>query len=96
VRKVTAFVGDYIDALVRMQPTSKGGAHWIVTTGNRRAAGMPVPFDIITSDIVSYLGGRSVAAIKRALPTKRMPNRNSIGDMITTEVTLVAEFPSAR
>lgn len=92
VRKVSAFMADYFSALQRLSPKSTGGAHWIMTTGNRRAAGLVVPFDKINEDIVRYMEGVCVASIKRNLPVKRMPSRNSIGAMITTETTLVAEF----
>lgn len=92
VRKVSAFMADYFTALQRLSPRSAGGSHWILTTGNRRAAGLLVPFDKINEDIVRYLEGTCVATIKRNLPVKRMPSRNSIGELITTETTLIAEF----
>ncbi|MBN6111891.1 hypothetical protein [Xanthomonas bonasiae] len=92
VRKVSAFMADYFSALQRLRPKSSGGSHWVLTTGNRRAAGLVVPFDRINEDIVRYLEGTCVASIKRHLPVKRMPSRNSMGDMITSETTLIAEF----
>jgi hypothetical protein len=93
VRKVAAFMYDYLEALsqVRAQ-TGTSSAHWIVTTGNRTAAGMKVPFDGVCRDIVEFLGGKPIASLHRTLPTKRMPSKNSMGDMITAETTLVAEF----
>ncbi len=92
VRKVSCFMYDYWEALHRVNSKALGSAHWVMTTGNRNAAGLKVPFDAINRDIVEALGGRCVTSIQRKLPVKRMPNRNSIGELINTETTLVAEF----
>lgn len=91
-RKVATFLSDYLDAFTRVKSSSSAGSHWIVTTGNRRAANLLVPLDEISVDIVHHLGGKCIASIRRALQNKRMPSRNSIGEMITAETTLVAEF----
>jgi hypothetical protein len=91
-RKVLAFMQDYFDALKRIKPSTAGGTHWVFTTGNRRAAGLVVPFDQINEDFAEYFGGRIVASIQRQLPVKRMPAKNSQGEMITAETTMVAEF----
>lgn len=92
IRRVASFMKDFHDALRHVRSTTPGSAHWVLTTGNRTAAGMRVPFDRICRDIVCSLGGKPVAALHRRLPNKRMPTRNSMGMMITTETTLVAEF----
>lgn len=92
VRKVATFSYDFLEALSHVRSQSRSSAHWIVTTGNRTAAGMRVPFDRICRDIVEFLGGKPIASLQRELPTKRMPSRNSMGEMITAETTLVAEF----
>lgn len=92
VRKVSCFMYDFFEALSRVRDTAKSSAHWVLTTGNRTAAGTRVPFDSVCSDIVKFLGGQPVAVLKRNLPTKRMPSMNSMGEMITAESTLVAEF----
>ena len=91
-RKMTAFLSDFLDALSHIRAGHPGVAHWAVTTGNRTAAGMVVPFDRICRDFVTSLGGVPVAVLQRRLPAKRMPSRNSMGTMITVESTLVAEF----
>ena len=75
-----------------MHVNSRMPAHWVITTGNRTVAGITVPFDIISRDIVEFLGGREIASVHRELPWKRMPSRNSLGTLINTETTLVAEF----
>ena len=64
----------------------------MITTGNRTAHGMPVALDEICRDIMCYLGGKPVAGLRRRLPGKRMPTRNSMGSLINTETTLVVEF----
>jgi len=92
VRKVLAFMQDYLNALKRIRPSTLGGTHWVFTTGNRRAAGLLVPFDQVNEDIVEHFGGRVISSIQRELPVKRMPSKNSQGQMITTEITMVAEF----
>ncbi len=92
VRKVSSFVGDFYDALSHLRNSSRSTAHWVLTTGNRTAAGMTVPFDAICKDIVTHLGGKPIADLRRQLPNKRMPSRNSQGVMITAETTTVVEF----
>lgn len=91
-RKVLAFMQDYFDALKKIRPSTSGGTYWVFTTGNRRAAGLTVPFDRINEDFAEYFGGRIIASIQRELPVKRMPAKNSQGEMITAETTMVAEF----
>lgn len=92
IRKVSSFISDFIDALNHMRASSSGTAHWVLTTGNRTAAGLTVPFDAICKDLVAGLGGNPIASLRRELPNKRMPSRNSQGVMITTETTTVVEF----
>lgn len=92
IRKVSSFIGDFADALTHLRSGSTGTAHWVLTTGNRTAAGLTVPFDAICKDLVTGLGGKPIASLQRELPNKRMPSRNSQGVMITTETTTVVEF----
>lgn len=92
IRKVSSFMYDFYEALKHVNSRAPRTAHWVLTTGNRTAAGMAVPFDSICRDIISSLGGNCMSSMDRVLPTKRMPSRNSVGVMITTETTLVAEF----
>lgn len=92
IRKVSCFMYDFFEALSKVRDSAKSTSHWVITTGNRTAAGARVPFDAICSDVVHFLGGRPIAALNRKLPSKRMPAKNSQGEMITSESTLVAEF----
>lgn len=92
IRKVSTFISDFADALTNMRSSSSGTGHWVLTTGNRTAAGLTVPFDAICKDLVAGLGGKPIASLRRELPNKRMPSRNSQGVMITTETTTVVEF----
>jgi adenine-specific DNA methylase len=92
VRKVSSFVGDFYDALSHLRLSSCSTAHWVLTTGNRTAAGMTVPLDAICKDMAMHLGGKPIADLRRQLPNKRMPSRNSQGVMITAETTTVVEF----
>lgn len=92
VRKVSSFISDFSDVLKHMRSSSSGTAHWVLTTGNRTVAGLTVPFDAICKDLVTKLEGKPIAALRRQLPSKRMPSRNSQGVMITTETTTVVEF----
>ncbi|WP_147377690.1 hypothetical protein [Mesorhizobium waimense] len=92
VRKVSSFIGDFSDALRHLRTHPPSSAHWVLTTGNRTAAGVTVPFDAICRDIVVSLGGKPIASLRRQLPNKRMPSRNSQGVMITTETTMIVEF----
>jgi hypothetical protein len=92
VRKVSSFVGDFFDVLRHLRVSSLSTAHWVLTTGNRTAAGMTVPLDGICKDMTMHLGGKPIADLRRQLPCKRMPSRNSQGAMITAETTTVVEF----
>lgn len=91
-RKVAGFAYDFLEACSQLRARCASPSHWIVTTGNRTAGGTRVPFDAICRDIVQFLGGTPVSVLQRELPNKRMPSRNSLGEMITSETTLVAEF----
>jgi hypothetical protein len=91
-RKVWSFIADFFDAIQHVHDQTHTSAHWVITTGNRTAGGMQIPFDTICKEMLSYFGGSPVAAVRRKLPSKRMPSKNSMGDMITTETTLVVEF----
>lgn len=92
IRKVSSFIGDFAEALTHLRSGATGTAHWVLTTGNRTAAGLTVPFDAICKDLVTGLGGKPIATLRRELPNKRMPSRNSQGAMITAETTTVVEF----
>lgn len=92
VRKVANFMADFLDALGNMRKVAPGGAHWVLTTGNRTAGGLQVPFDMVCRDMVCHLGGKPLSSLKRRVAGRRMPSRNNMGDMITAETTLVVEF----
>lgn len=92
IRKVSSFISDFSDALHHLRRSTTSTAHWVITTGNRTAAGLTVPFDAICKDIVTRLGGKPISSLRRQLPNKRMPSRNSQGVMITSETTTVVEF----
>lgn len=92
VRKVTSFVFDFYDSLKQLRNKPAETTHWVMTTGNRTAAGMVVPLNGICRDIATNLGGKEINSIQRQIKNRRMPSRNSQGAMITTETTLIAEF----
>ena len=92
IRKVSTFIADFADVLSHLRTSSTATAHWVLTTGNRTAAGLTVPFDAICKDLVTGLGGKPIATLRRQLPNKRMPSRNSQGVMITSETTTMVEF----
>ncbi|KSV71962.1 hypothetical protein N182_29835 [Sinorhizobium sp. GL2] len=92
IRKVSSFMGDFAEAVTHLRSSATTTAHWVLTTGNRTAAGLTVPFDAICKDLVVNLGGKPIASLRRQLPNKRMPSRNSQGAMITVETTTVIEF----
>jgi len=91
-KKVAAFAYDFLEAAAAVRCSRAKSAHWVITTGNRTVAGLPVPFDSICSDVVAFLDGKIIGLLRRRLPNKRMPERNSMGAMITAETTAVAEF----
>ena len=92
IRKVSSFVGDFGNALRHIRTNTSTTAHWVLTTGNRTVAGLTLPFDEICKDLIVSLGGKHVASVRRQLPNKRMPSRNSQGVMITAETTVIGEF----
>ena len=92
IRKVSSFIGDFSEAMRHLRCNTALSAHWVVTTGNRTVAGLTLPFDGICKDLIISLGGKHIASLRRQLPNKRMPSRNSQGVMITAETTMVGEF----
>jgi hypothetical protein len=92
IRKVSSFIGDFCDALGHLRSSTTASAHWVFTTGNRTVSGLTLPFDEICKDLIVSLGGKHVASVRRQLPNKRMPSRNSQGVMITAETTMIGEF----
>ena len=92
IRKVSSFIGDFTEAVSHLRASATSTAHWVLTTGNRTAAGLTVPFDAICRDLLTSLGGKPIASIHRQFPNKRMPSRNSQGAMITAETTIIVEF----
>ncbi|NTJ35889.1 hypothetical protein G6K86_30200 [Agrobacterium rhizogenes] len=92
LRKVVSFMTDFFESLDHLRKALPANGHWVLTTGNRTASGRTIPFDSICREMLCYLGGRPIATVHRRLPVKRMPSKNNMGLMITTETTLVAEF----
>ena len=92
IRKVSSYLGDFLESLVHLRSSISSTAHWAFTTGNRTVAGLTVPLDGICSDLLTGLGGKPVATLHRRLPNKRMPTRNSLGKLITAETTTIVEF----
>lgn len=92
IRKVSAFIGDFSQAISHLRTGTASTAHWVLTTGNRTVAGLPVPFDAICRDLLTGLGGNLIGTLRRRIPSKRMPSRNSQGAMITAETTTIVEF----
>ena len=46
LRKVSVFMSDLLDAFRHVRYSSSGAAHWVITTGNRRANGVKVPLGL--------------------------------------------------
>ncbi|MXX97774.1 MAG: hypothetical protein F4065_11210 [Rhodothermaceae bacterium] len=92
IRKVSAFLGDFSEAISHLRTGPTSTAHWVLTTGNRTVAGLTVPFDSICRDLLTGLGGNLITTLHRQIPSKRMPSRNSQGAMITAETTTIVEF----
>ena len=92
IRKVSGFLGDFTEAVSHLRAGTTSTAHWVLTTGNRTVAGLTVPFDAICRDLLTGLGGNLIATLRRQIPNKRMPSRNSQGAMITAETTTIVEF----
>lgn len=92
VLKVASFSYDLFECFARNTPNSNQSAHWLVTTGNRTASGLKVPLDEILGDIVHFLGGKVVCKVNRKIPNKRLPKKNSMVNLMTSEVTTIADF----
>ena len=92
IRKVSSFIGDFAEAICHLRSSVTSTAHWALTIGNRTAAGLTVPFDAICKDLLTNLGGKPIASLRRQFPNKRMPSRNSQGAMITAETIIIVEF----
>ena len=96
IRRTSAFVYDFFETVGRIASLSSADQHWALTVGNRRVAGIELPFDSICLDIMRFLGGNHVSTLRRDLPVKRMPSRNSEGQMINREAVLVMQLPGSR
>jgi hypothetical protein len=95
LKKVASFTYDFFEGLAqvhKIHSSSRRPAYWAITTGNRTVAGIPVPLDAMCGELAAYFGGTVIAELHRRLPTKRMPLRNTIGELISTETTTVVEF----
>lgn len=55
IRKVSSFIGNFAEAVTHLRSSATTTVHWVLTTGNRTAAGLTVPFDAICKDLVVNL-----------------------------------------
>lgn len=92
VLKVGSFAYDLFECFANNTPDSNQSAHWLVTTGNRTASGLKVPLDEVFGDIVKFLGGKIVHKVNRKIPNKRLPKKNSMVNLMTSEVATIVEF----
>jgi hypothetical protein len=87
--RVAAFVRDLSATLDPILSMLRRNAYLIWTVGNRRVAKRPVPLDRILSEILQAKEVVPIAAVTRAIPTKRMATKNSITATMDKESILV-------
>lgn len=83
--KVASFLYDFFEAMNRIVPRIKPGGYLAWTLGDRTVGGTPVPFVKICREFQESLGLSHVVSVRRKIPSKRTPGRNSVGNTMGSE-----------
>jgi len=90
-QRVTAFCRDLDGCVDGILNALRPGALMILTLGNRKVGGKPVPMDAITEELFAFRGARQVIRLQRQIPNKRMAVKNNISRTMRTESILVMQ-----
>lgn len=87
--RVVAFIRDLDATLPAILNSLRPGGLLVWTLGNRKVGGVRVPLDKILTEILLIHNVYLITSISRKIPSKRMANKNSIAETISTESILV-------
>lgn len=87
--KVSSFVYDFFEALGAIVPKVKSRGYLAWTLGDRTVGGMRVPFVDICRELQEMYGLSHVVSVRRMIPSKRTPRRNSISKTMGSECLLL-------
>lgn len=90
---VIAFYSDLWRSISNVAPCIRDGGYACYVVGNRRVKGIELPTDIAVGDFFSANGYRHVETFHRSIPNKRMPLKNSPGNVAgETAGTMIREY----
>lgn len=87
--KVMAFMVDFFKSIRLTVAAMNEGAYAAWTLGNRTVGGITVPLTEICRELHEACGARHVDTIRRRIPNKRTPVRNSISPTMNSECLLL-------
>lgn len=87
--KVASFLHDFFDALSAITQKVRSTGYLAWTLGDRTVGGMPVPFVDVCRELQETLGLSHVVSVRRRIPSKRTPGRNSISKTMGAECLLL-------
>ncbi len=90
---VVSFYIDYEKSIKNVSKVVKDGGIVAYVVGNRRVKGVEIPNDEITKEFFERKGFKHLKTIIRAIPSKRMPKKNSPSNVVgATDVTMNYEY----
>jgi len=93
VYDVVSFYADYEQSINNVSKVVKKGGIVAYVVGNRRVKGLEIPTDEITKEFFERNGFKHIETIMRAIPSKRMPKRNSPSNVTgVTDTTMNYEY----
>jgi len=93
VYDVVSFYADYEKSINNVSKVVKKGGIVAYVVGNRRVKGLEIPTDEITKEFFERNGFKHIETIMRAIPSKRMPKRNSPSNVTgVTDTTMNYEY----
>lgn len=93
VYDVISFYSDYEKSINHVSRVVKDGGTVAYVVGNRRVKGIEIPTDEVTREFFERNGFEHIETIMRAIPSKRMPKRNSPSNITgVTDTTMNYEY----
>jgi 16S rRNA G966 N2-methylase RsmD len=87
--KVVAFTIDFFNSIKSTVGAMSEGGYAAWTLGNRTVGGITVPLTDICRELHEACGARHVDTVRRRIPNKRTPVRNSISETMSSESLLL-------
>jgi len=87
--KVISFSNDFFQSIKVIVNAMDTGGYAAWTLGNRTVGGLVVPLTDICRELHHVCGARHVDTVRRKIPSKRTPSRNSISETMSSECLLL-------